>query len=206
MSDDHIVRDVETLRRLYGEPHKAAIAKEVDYLHPHYQSFIRASPFAILATVGAQMLEASPRGDAPGFIQIADERTLLIPDRRGNNRIDSLRNIVTDPRVALIFLIPGVNETLRVNGTAEISIDPALLARFEVNGKLPYAVLIIHARAVFFQCAKALMRSGLWQADRQIARTDLPSNGEILAALTNAQINAAEFDRTAPDTLKATLY
>jgi PPOX class probable FMN-dependent enzyme len=206
MDEDHIVRDVESLRHLYGEPHKAAIAKQVDYLHPHYQAFIRAAPFAILATAGQETLEVSPRGDAPGFVEIQDVHTLLLPDRRGNNRIDSLCNIVADPRVALIFLIPGVNETLRVNGTAKISVDPTLLARFEVNGKLPNTVLIVNARAVFFQCAKALMRSGLWRADRQIARTNLPSTGEILAALTDAQINAADFDCTAPETLKATLY
>ena len=203
---DFIIRDVEALRELYGEPHDAAIAKQVDFLHPHYQPFIRAAPFAVLATAGGETLEASPRGDGPGFVAIDDDRTLLLPDRRGNNRLDSLRNIVVDPRVALIFFIPGVNETIRVNGTAAVSVEPALLARFPADGKLPRTVLVIHVKAVFFQCAKALVRSGLWKPERHVPRATLPSNGEILAALTDARIDAAEYDRAAPARQQATLY
>ena len=206
MNADFIVRDAKTLREIYGEPHEASISKQVDYLHPLYQEFIRVAPFVVLATAGRETLEVSPRGDAPGFVMIEDSRTLLIPDRRGNNRIDCMRNIVADPRVALIFLVPGINETIRVNGTAEISIDPELLARFPADGKLPRAVIVVYVVAVFFQCAKALMRSALWRADRQMLRADLPSNGAILSALTQARINAAEFDRTAPAKLAATLY
>jgi uncharacterized protein len=206
MYDDFIVRDVQTLRQIYGEPHEASIAKQIDYLHPLYQEFIRAAPFVVIATAGTEMLEVSPRGDSPGCVMIADDRTLLIPDRRGNNRIDCLRNIVSDPRVALIFFIPGINETIRVNGTAKISIDPHLIARFPADGKLPKSVILVHVQAVFFQCAKALMRSGLWRPERQIPRTALPSNGAILSALTQTRIDASEFDLAAPARLAATLY
>jgi uncharacterized protein len=206
MTADFIVRDTKALREIYGAPHEASIAKQVDHLHPLYQEFIRVSPFLILATAGNETLEVSPRGDAPGFVTIEDNRTLLIPDRRGNNRIDCMRNIVADPRVALIFLIPGVNETIRVNGTAEISIDPDLLARFPADGKLPRAVIVVHVLAVFFQCAKALMRSGLWGPDRQMLRADLPSNGAILSALTQARIEADAFDRGEAAKLAGTLY
>ena len=206
MKEDFILRDATSLRELYGEPHEASLAKQIDYLHPLYQEFIRASPFAILATAGPDTLEASPRGDTPGFVAIEDERTLLLPDRRGNNRIDSLINITFDSRVTLIFLIPGVNETIRVNGTADISTCPDLLARFVIDGKLPKTVLIVHVKEVFFQCAKALMRSDLWNPDRHVSRTSLPSNGTILSTLTRERINAAEFDQAAPARLQATLY
>ena len=128
MSEDYILRDATTLRKLYGAPHDAAIAKQADYLHSLYQEFIRAPPFVVLATAGQDGLDTSPRGDAPGFVAIEDERTLLLPDRRGNNRIDCLINITSDPRVSLIFLIPGVNETIRVTGTAEIAGAILLLA------------------------------------------------------------------------------
>jgi uncharacterized protein len=206
LSEDYIVRDATALRKLYGSPHDASIAKQADYLHPLYQEFIRASPFVVLATAGLDGLDTSPRGDAPGFVAIEDERTLLLPDRRGNNRIDCLINITSDPRVSLIFLIPGVNETIRVTGTAEISIRPDLLARFEADRKLPRTVLIIRVREVFFQCAKALMRSELWNPSRQISRSSLPSNGTILSTLTQDRIDAVEYDRLAPARLRDTLY
>jgi PPOX class probable FMN-dependent enzyme len=204
--EDYIIRDLASLRIRYGEVSAPALAKEVDYLHPHYQAFIRAAPFVVLATVGPGSPEVTPRGDAAGFVAIDDEKTLLLPDRRGNNRIDNLRNIVGDPRVSLLFLVPGVGETLRVNGTAEISVDPALLARFEVNGKLPATVLVIRVKTVFFQCAKALVRSKLWDPETRIARSALPSNGTILAALTQAKIGGAAYDAAAPERLRATLY
>ena len=206
MTSDHIIRDLDALRAVYGEPSGGAVAKEVDYLHPHYQAMIRAAPFAVLATVGERFVDASPRGDGPGFVEIADDRTLLLPDRRGNNRIDGLRNILVDNRVALLFLIPGVGETLRVNGRAEISVDPALLERFIHAGKLPRSVLVVHVETVFFQCAKAVMRSELWNPARQIPRTALPSNGTILADVTNGQFDGAVYDATAPARLLETLY
>ena len=199
------MRDVATLRAIYGEPAGAAIAKQVDYLHPHYQALIRAAPFAVLATVG-DSVEVTPRGDAPGFVEIADDHTLLLPDRRGNNRIDNLRNIVADPRVSLIFLIPGIGETLRVCGTAQISVDPVLLARFVVNGQTPRSVLVISVTACFFQCSKAVMRSGIWKAETQIARNSLPSNGTILEDITKGNFDGTAYDKVAPARLLETMY
>lgn len=202
---DHIIRDVASLRALYGEPVGAAVSKQVDHLHPHYQALIRASPFCVLATVG-ETVEITPRGDAPGFVEIQDAHTLLLPDRRGNNRIDNLRNIVEDPRVTLLFLIPGVGETLRVVGTAQISVDPALLARFVVNNQLPKSVLVVRVQYCFFQCAKALMRSRLWDPAAQIERTALPSNGRILEDITKGEFDGAAYDKIAPQRLKDTMY
>src|SRR5215469_3865863 len=146
----HVITDIPALERLYGAPSEASIVKEVDHVHPVYRKLIEAAPFAVLATSGPAGLDASPRGDGPGFVKVEDERTLLLPDRRGNNRTDSLRNIIADPRVALLFLIPGIGETLRVNGRAALSVDPALLRRFVVEGKEPRSVLVISVETVFF--------------------------------------------------------
>ncbi len=206
MPPDYLIRDEASLRALYGEVSAPALRKEIDYLHPHYAAFVRAAPFAVLATVGAVSTDLTPRGDAPGFVEIADEKTLLLPDRRGNNRIDNLRNILVDPRVSLLFLIPGIGETLRVNGTAEISVDPELLARFAIDGKPPATVLVVRVKTVFFQCAKALVRSKLWDPDRRIPRSALPSNGTILAALTEQEVGGEAYDEAAPARLLATLY
>ena len=160
----------------------------------------------MLATTGPHGLDASPRGDAPGFVEIVDDRTLLMADRRGNNRIDSLRNIIADPQVALLFMIPGIGETLRVNGTAEISVDPELIARFTIDGKPPRTMLVIHVESVFFQCSRALIRAQLWNPDKQTPRSALPSTGQMLAAVTHDRINAETYDRELPPRLKATLY
>src|SRR6185369_15853350 len=160
-------------------PGEASTVKEVDWITPHYRAFIEASPFVSLATSGPEGLDCSPRGDRPGFVRVADERTLLLPDRRGNNRIDSLRNVVRDPRVALLFLIPGIGNTLRVNGDATVSIDPDLLASFAVEDKAPRSVLVIAVRAVYFQCARALVRSRLWDPAARVDPKSLPSAGEI---------------------------
>src|ERR1700754_4816452 len=187
-STPHRIEDLATLAALYGEPGEASIRKKVDHLHPHYRAIVEAAPFAVLATAGPEGLDASPRGDAPGFVVVEDEHTLLLPDRRGNNRVDSLRNVIRDPRVALLFLVPGMGETLRVNGCAHISIEPELLARFEVDGKLPRSVLVIRVETVYFQCSRAVVRSGLWEAPRHVPRERLPSPGAILSALTQAQI------------------
>src|SRR5262249_31580359 len=146
----HVIADISALERLYGAPSEVSIVKEVDHVHAVYRSLIEAAPFAVLATSGPGGLDASPRGDGPGFVTVENEKTLLLPDRRGNNRTDSLRNIVTDPRVALLFLIPGIGETLRVNGRAVVSVDPALLRRFAVDGKEPRSVLVISVETVFF--------------------------------------------------------
>ena len=203
---DHIIRDLASLEALYGEVNEVSALKEISYLHPHYAAFVKASPFAVLATAGPHGLDASPRGDPAGFIEIVDDKTLLLADRRGNNRIDSLRNIIADPRVALLFLVPGVGETLRVNGTGEISIEPDLLARFAIDGKAPRTMLIIHIESVFFQCSRALIRSELWNPDRHVDRKSLPSTGQMLAAVTDQRIDGETYDRELPPRLKATLY
>src|SRR5438045_7975779 len=154
MSSSHRITTIEQLEAIYGLPSGAAVFKEIDHVNAQYRAFIEAAPFFVLATVGPEGLDCSPRGDAPGFVRVADERTLLIPDRRGNNRIDSLRNIVRDPRVALLFMIPGIGQTLRVNGQAHLSIDSELLASFAVEEKPPRCVVVIAVEAVYFQCAR----------------------------------------------------
>ena len=202
----HLVTSIEALEKIYGAPHGPAIAKETDRITAHYRAFIEAAPFFALASAGEVGLDCSPRGDAPGFVRVADDKTLLVPDRRGNNRIDTLRNILTDPRVALLFLIPGCGETIRVTGRAAISTDPALTQGFLVDGKAPRSVLIVAVDTVFYQCAKAIVRSKLWDATRHVERKSLPSAGTILADLTGGTLGGPEHDRTAPERLKATIY
>jgi hypothetical protein len=204
--DGTLLTDATALRELYGEPSDAAIAKEVDYVHPHYRAMIEASPFMVMATSGPDGLDVSPRGDPPGFVVVEDERTLLIPDRRGNNRADSLSNLIGDPRIALLFLIPGVGETLRVNGHAEISIDPALLERFPAQGKLPRSVIVVRVERVYFQCPKALVRSDLWNPAKHIERKSLPSTGTILGDITRGKVGGTDYDAAYPARLKATIY
>jgi hypothetical protein len=206
MQDAHLVTDAAALRTLYGEPSDGAIAKEVNHVHPHYRAMIEASPFMVMATSGPDGLDVSPRGDPPGFVVVENETTLLIPDRRGNNRTDSLGNLIADPRIALLFLIPGVGETLRVNGWAEISVDPDLLARFPAQGKLPRSVIVVHVERVYFQCPKALVRSDLWNPAKHIERRSLPSSGTILADITRGRVGGAEYDAAYPERLKATIY
>ena len=206
VSEAHRITDVETLEKLYGLPSGAAVEKEIDYLHPHYQRLIAASPFFVLATAGPGGMDASPRGDAPGFVVVEDERTLLIPDRRGNNRADSLRNIIVDPRVALLFLVPGIGETLRVNGRAEIRTDPALLERFRVEGKLPRSVIVVHVETTFFQCARAILRANLWDPARRIERKSLPSLGTIISDITHARFDGKEYDKGLYERLRGALY
>lgn len=206
LSEDHRITDVAALERIYGKPAGAAVAKEIDYLHPHYQRMIAASPFVVLATNGPAGVDTSPRGDAPGFVAVEDEKTLLLPDRPGNNRIDSLRNILADPHIALLFLIPGIGETLRVNGRAAISIDPALLARFKVNDKSPRAVLVISVDTVFFQCSRAILRSRLWDPAQHIERSSLPSLGRMVADISRSGFDAESYDKGLYERLKGALY
>ena len=206
LTEEHRITDIATLERLYGAPAGAAVEKEISYLHLHYRALIAASPFVVLATSGPGGLDTSPRGDPAGFVTVEDEKTLLIPDRRGNNRIDSLRNIVSNPHVALLFLIPGVGETLRVNGRALISTAPALLERFSVGGKLPRSVIVVHVDTVFFQCARAIFRSRLWDPAQHIERTSLPSLGTIVADISQSRIDGKEYDRGLYQRLKGALY
>lgn len=199
--------DDAALRRAYPTgPGETSLAKVADHIHPLYRPYIEASPFAVLATLGPEGLDTSPRGDAPGFVHILDAHTLLLPDRRGNQRIDSLRNIAFNPQVALLFLLPGVGEALRVNGTARISALPALCERFAVDGKAPASVLVITVRSVFFQCARAIKRSELWNPARHLAREALPSVGHILQTLSREGIDGAAYDAELQDRQAKTLY
>jgi uncharacterized protein len=206
MHDGTLLTDAAALRALYGEPSDPAIAKEIDHVNPHYRAMIEASPFMVMATSGPDGLDVSPRGDPAGFVVVEDEKTLLIPDRRGNNRADSLNNLIADPRIALLFLIPGVGETMRVNGRAEISVDPALLERFPAQGKLPRSVIVVHVERAYFQCPKALVRSDLWNPAKHVERRSLPSSGTILADITRGRVGGAEYDAVYPERLKATIY
>jgi PPOX class probable FMN-dependent enzyme len=198
------VTSLDQLEALYGEVNTASRVKETDRLTAEYRAFIEGAAFAALATMGPEGLDCSPRGDEPGFVRVTDERTLMLPDRRGNNRIDSLRNVLSDPRVALLFLIPGVGETLRVNGRARISVAPDLLASFEVQGKQPRSVLVIAVETVFFQCSRAIVRSRLWDPIERKKRP-VPSAGEMLAALS-AGFDGQAYDEALPARVRQTLY
>ncbi len=195
----------EALRALYGPAGEASLTKEVPSLTPEYRALVEASPFCVLATSGPEGLDATPRGDPPGFLRVLDEKTLLIPDRRGNNRIDSLLNIVRDPRVALLILVPGVSETLRVNGRGRITTDPALLEPAAMDGKVPVTGLVITVESVYFQCAKALVRSRLWDPAAQRDRSELPTPGQMLKG-AKAGLDAEAYDKALPARLAATLY
>ena len=202
----HDIGTVEGLRALYALPAGASLKKEADHVHPMYRPFIETSPWLAIATLGPHGLDISPRGDAPGFVEVADEHTLLLPDRRGNNRIDTLRNIAFDPRVSLLFLVPGHNEALRVLGSARISVHPELLARFEVDGKPPRSVLVISVAKVFFQCGRAVLRSGLWNPLKHVREDALPTAGSVLEVLTRSEIDGAAYDATLPERQRSTLY
>jgi PPOX class probable FMN-dependent enzyme len=179
------IKTVDDLRLLYKEPRAAARLKALDQLDTFCRDFIALSPFFVLASCNANgHADASPRGDHPGFVRVLDERTLLIPDRPGNNRIDTMRNIVSNPDVGMIFFVPGFNETLRVNGTATIEQDPELCAQFAVNGKPALSVMSVSVCEAFFHCGKALMRSRLWDPTTYRERSAFPSHGRILAEQT----------------------
>jgi len=203
---DHLVTSMAQLEALYGKPSGAAVVKEIDHISDGYRRLIEAAPFVAIATCGPEGLDCSPKGDPAGFVHILDDRTLAIPDRPGNNRIDGFRNIMRDPRVALLFLIPGVGETLRVNGRAAISIDPELMARFVINGKLPRSVMIVHIERIFFHCSKAVVRAKLWNEETRIDRRSLPSTGAIIAELSEGRLGGEAYDREMPERIKAQLY
>ncbi|MBI1204563.1 MAG: pyridoxamine 5'-phosphate oxidase family protein [Rhodopseudomonas sp.] len=205
-AEDHLVTTMEQLDALYGEVLPTAILKEIDHINADYRKLIEAAPFVTIATAGPEGLDCSPKGDAPGFVRILDDKTLAIPDRPGNNRIDGFRNIIRDPRIALLFLIPGIGETLRVNGRASISIDPELMQSCAVNGKLPRSVLIVHIETIFFHCSKAVVRSKLWNEDTKIDRKSLPSTGTIIANLSAGQFGGDAYDRDMPEKIKSVLY
>jgi PPOX class probable FMN-dependent enzyme len=202
-----IVRTTEELEAIYGVPNDASTVKEVGFVTPRYRALIEASPFVVLATSGPEGLDCSPRGDRKGsLVRIHDDRTLMLPDRRGNNRIDSLRNIVRDGRAALLFMIPGVGNTLRVNGRAHVDTDPALLASFVMEGKAPRAVVVIGIDAIYFQCARALVRSDLWNPEKHVDPRSLPTAGEMLAAVSEGRVGGPEYDRAWPERAKQTMW
>jgi hypothetical protein len=203
----HTISTMAELEALYDEPvYPPAKAKETTRITKAYRALIEASPFFALATNGPNGLDCSPRGDPKGFVRVIDDHTIAVPDRRGNNRIDSLRNLIHDPRVALLFLIPGVSETLRIMGRATISTDPALCQSFLMQGKAPKSVLVIAVEQVFFQCAKAIVRSKLWDPASQVERKTLPTSGKILAEITEGKLGGDEHDRNYPERIKATIY
>ena len=206
LSPKSTVSTIAELEAIYGEPFAQSLVKEIDYISDHYRAFIEKSPFMVLASVAAEGLDCSPRGDPAGLFRVVDKKTVMIPDRRGNNRIDTLRNIVCDPRVSLLFLVPGVGETLRINGRAEISVDPELCAFFDMNEKTPRSVIIVTADRVYFQCQKALVRSKLWDPNAQIERKELPTSGNILEALNTNGFDGDAYDKDYPQRLKDTIY
>lgn len=201
-----VITTIDQLETLYGIPNEASTAKEVDRIVPQYRAFIEASPFVALATCGPEGLDCSPRGDLAGFVRVQDARTLMLPDRRGNNRVDSLRNIVRDPRVALLFLIPGSGTTLRVNGRAHLDTDPALLASFETDGKPPRSVMVVAVETVYFQCARAIIRAGLWDPARHVDPKRLPTPGQILATLSDSRVGGEAYDREWPERAAKTMW
>lgn len=200
------ISTIAELEALYGQPGEAALVKVTDRVIPEYAAFIAASPFVALATCGQEGLDCSPRGDLPGFVRIVDDRTLMLPDRRGNNRIDSLRNIIEDGRVGLLFLVPGSGTTLRVNGTAQISVDPDLCASFAVDGKAPRSVIVISVAQVYFQCARAIHRSRLWDPESRVDPASLPSPGQILAATSRQRIDGEAYDAEWPERARKTMW
>lgn len=200
------IDDAETLRGLVGSVSPLAERKVLSKLDRHCRDFIALSPFLVLASADAQgQADASPRGDAPGFVAVIDEDTLLIPDRRGNNRVDSYLNVLASPGVGLIFFVPGVAETLRVNGTARLSRDSALLSPLAVQGRAPTVGLVVSVREAFFHCGKALIRSQLWNPETQIERGRFPTLGRIIADQTQA-VDAAEADANLEEAYRTRLY
>jgi uncharacterized protein len=203
-------KNLSTLAELeqiyHAKPTLASTAKAAGRLTPAYRKLIEASPFLVLATAGPDGLDCSPRGDAYGLVHIENDSTLIIPDRRGNNRIDSLRNIMADARVALLFLIPGSGTTIRINGTAAISADAKLLSLLAAEGKPPRCAIIVTIQEIYFQCARAIMRSDLWNPDKFVTANSLPTPGAILYDLTKGEIDSKKYDLEWPDRAKDSLW
>lgn len=208
VADADRITNLDALHARYGEPVPTSLTKELDHLTEHYRRFVELSPFVVLATAGpaGEGLDCSPRGDANGFVRVVDEHTVMLADRRGNNRLDSLRNIVRDPRVALLFLLPGIGETLRINGRATLSTNPELCESFTVRGKMPACVVVITIDRVYTQCPKALIRSDLWNPDRHLPADAVASTGTRIAALTDGEVDAAAYDAAYPKRIEDTIY
>ena len=204
---EHVIETVEELRSSYGAPSERAVKKSLDRLDRHCRRFIELSPFVVLASAGADgRVDCSPRGDPAGFVAILDDRTILLPDRRGNNRADSLTNVLENPFVGMLFLIPGVDETLRLNGRAKLTTDPARLEPLAVNGRVPRSGLVVEVEEVFLQCTKALVRSRLWADETRVDRkAALPSFGQMLADHIG-ESDGAKVDREIRARVRETLY
>ncbi len=201
-----IVATIRDLEAIYGQPNEASTVKVATRMTPQYRVLIDKSPFAALATSGPEGLDCSPRGDLPGFVRVHDDKTLMMPDRRGNNRVDSLRNIVRDPRVALLFLIPGSGSTLRVNGHAQVSVDPDLLTSFAIDGKAPRTVIVMTVVEIYFQCARAIVRSDLWNPDKRVDPKSLPTPGQILADMSENRVGGGDYDTAWPERARQSLW
>jgi PPOX class probable FMN-dependent enzyme len=199
------INTIAELEALYHPVNPTAVLKELDHVNAHYARFIEAAPFVVISTVGPEGVDCSPRGDPAGFVKVADPKTLLIPDRRGNNRVDSLRNIVRDPRVGLLFMIPGIGNTMRVNGRAVIETDEALRESFAMRGNPPLSVIKVTVEAAYPQCPKALVRSRLWDPKVQVPRDSLPSTGEMMMAI-DPTFDGATYEAEYPARLERTLY
>lgn len=209
LAADEVISSEADLRARFKAPSELAIKKQQGHLDYNCRRFIALSPFLCLATSGKHGIDNSPRGDAPGFVEVLDERTLLIPDRPGNNRLDSLANIIHNPQVGLLFFIPGVTEMLRINGRARIVTTPQILELFSVNGRAPAVVIQVEAQEVFLHCSKALIRSRLWQEDAKVDRKALPSLGRMIAEVVEGQPAAAtvaEYDARIAKSIEETLY
>lgn len=201
------IRNKDALKDVIGEPKPSIAAKEMPALDAHCLHFISLSPFLCIGTAGADgKADVSPRGDPPGFVQVIDDRTLLIPDRKGNRRVDTMSNILENPEIGLVFLLPGVEETLRVNGQATIVDDPAALAEMAVNGQPPALGIRVDIEHVFFHCAKALIRSKLWEPETRIDRKDFPTYGQIVRDQREPDKSAEEIDAGLQRDYKERLY
>nr|WP_314074399.1 MSMEG_1061 family FMN-dependent PPOX-type flavoprotein [uncultured Roseococcus sp.] len=203
-TDPHAVTSVEALEAIYGRPSELAANKSTDRLDAVTLAFISASPFCLLGTQGRKGNHITPRGDAPGFVVALDDKHLMIPDRKGNNRLDGYRDIIEDNRVSLLFLVPGMGETMRVHGTAVISADPELRERCIAQEKVPSTVLIVEVREIFMQCAKAIMRSDLWDGRKKAP--GVPTMGALLAAHKKNGLDSAAYDAAAEARLRANMY
>jgi len=206
MHSTDIIDSETALESLYGQVNPNSLAKETAVLTPEYRQWIELSPFMAIASIGAGGLDCSPRGDVVGqLFRVIDEKTIAIPDRRGNNRLDTLRNLVVDPRVSLLFLLPGINECIRINGTAKVVTDSSLLRSFAVNGKEPVTVIVVHIGTVYFQCARALLRSSLWSTDKLLNKSSVPTAGQMAKGAVN-EFDAEAYDADLPMRQRTTLY
>jgi uncharacterized protein len=200
------IENRQQLRERYGEPMERAVKKELARLDRHCRNFIALSPFLVIASADPSgRCDASPKGDAPGFVRVLNDTTLLIPDRLGNNRVDTLGNLLQHPGIGLIFFVPGVNETLRVNGRATVTSDPELLEPLAVNGKVPRSGILIHAEEIYFHCGKALIRSDLWNPDKRVPRGAWPSLGRIIAEQIGV-MDPDEAERQTAESYRTRLY